>query len=145
MVALGQVRWSGGHLGPQEPGELPGDRGRHDALDVLAGGQDPEPGAQALLGFPRPGGDRWGQALLTAGDPHADGGVVLVGPGRLDQLGAQVALPALVSGPRWTLVPLEYSLGTSPQNPMNWLAVANRRQSATSAASVSAPSLVMPR
>jgi hypothetical protein len=40
------------------------------------------PGAQALLGFPRPGGDRWGQALLTAGDPHADGGVVLVGPGR---------------------------------------------------------------
>jgi hypothetical protein len=95
MAALGQVRWSGGHLGPQEPGELPGDRGRHDALDVLAGGQDPEPGAQALLGFPRPGGDRWGQALLTAGDPHADGGVVLVGPGRLDQLGAQVGVAGL--------------------------------------------------
>ena len=37
------------------------------------------------------------------------------------------------------------SLGTSPQKPMNWLAVANRRQPATSAARVSAPSRVMPR
>ena len=63
--------------------------------DVLAGGQDPEPSAQALLGCPRPGGDRWGQALLAAGDPHADGGAVLVGPGRLDQLGAQVGVAGL--------------------------------------------------
>jgi hypothetical protein len=63
--------------------------------EVLAGGQDPEPGAQALLGFPRPGGDRWGQALLAAGDPHPDGGAVLVGPGRLDQLGAQVGVAGL--------------------------------------------------
>jgi hypothetical protein len=44
-----------------------------------------------------------------------------------------------------TRLPLEYSLGTSPQNPMNWLAWANRRQSATSAANVSAPSRVIPR
>src|SRR5918912_2204038 len=76
------VPWvgSGGHLGPQEPGELPGGRGRHDALDVLAGGQCAEPGAQALLGYPRPGGDlRW-QALLTAGDLHADGGAGVGGP-----------------------------------------------------------------
>jgi hypothetical protein len=43
------------------------------------------------------------------------------------------------------VAPLEYSLGTSPQNPMNWLAWPNRRQSATSAANVSAPSRVMPR
>ena len=43
------------HLGPQESGELSGDRGRHDALDVLACGQRAEPGAQALLGCPRVG------------------------------------------------------------------------------------------
>jgi hypothetical protein len=50
---------------------------------------------QALLGCPRPGGDRWGQALLAAGELHADGGAVLQGPGRLDQLGAQVGVAGL--------------------------------------------------
>jgi hypothetical protein len=51
--------------------------------------------------------------------------------------------------PRQVLVPLEYSVGVSPQKPMNCGAVANRRQSPTSLASVrasvSAPSGVMPR
>src|SRR6266496_699028 len=79
-----RVQWvvSGGHLGPQEPGELPGDRGRHDGLDVLAGCQDPEAGAQALLGCPRPGNNLGFKALLAAGDLHADGGAMLQGPGR---------------------------------------------------------------
>src|SRR5262245_39213906 len=31
--------WSGGHLGPQEPGELPSNGRGDDALGVLAGGQ----------------------------------------------------------------------------------------------------------
>src|SRR6266511_343123 len=81
-VPLTTVEWvgSGGHLRPQEPGELPGDRGRHDGLDVLAGCQDPEPGAQALLGCPRPGNNLGFKALLAAGD--LDAGAMLQGPGR---------------------------------------------------------------
>jgi hypothetical protein len=38
---------------------------------------------------------------------------VLVGPGGLDQLGAQVGLPHLVMWPRQVEVPLEYSLGSA--------------------------------
>jgi len=37
-VNLGVAARSGCHLGPQESGELSGDRGGHDALDVLACG-----------------------------------------------------------------------------------------------------------
>jgi hypothetical protein len=44
---------------------------------------------------PGAGYDLGVQALLAAGDLGADGGTVLVGPGRLDRLGAQVE----VAGP----------------------------------------------
>jgi hypothetical protein len=108
---------SGGHLGPQEPGELPGDHGRHDGLDVLAGGQDPEPGAQALLGGPRPGGDLWWQALLAAGDLHADGGRCCKAQAASTSWARRWALPALVSRPRWTVLPLEQLAWDQPAEP----------------------------
>lgn len=47
--------------------------------------------------------------------------------------------------PRRVRSPLEYSLGTSPQNAMKDPAVGKRRQSQTSLANVSAPAWVMPR
>ena len=131
---------------PQEPGGLSGDRGGHDALDVLARGQRTEPGAPARLGCPRPGGDLWRAALLAAGDRNADRGAVLQGPGR--------PRPAARAGGRcqpWSAAHdapsrrWSSSLGTSPQTPMNWPACTNRRQSATSAANVNAPSRVLPR
>ena len=137
----GKSKWSGGHLGPPEPGELPGDGGG-DALGVLASGQDAEAATPALLCRPRARDHLGIQALVMVGDLPANRGTVLVGPGRLDQCARRWALPALVSRPRWTVLPLEYSLGTSPQNPMNWLAWATRRHSA---AKVSAPSRVTPR
>jgi hypothetical protein len=36
---------SGDHLGPEEAGQLAGDRGDDDGLDVLGGDQSPEPSA----------------------------------------------------------------------------------------------------
>ncbi len=144
-----QMRWhragSGGHLGPQEAGELASDRGHDQVLGRLAGGQPAEASAEPQLGRPRASDDLRVQALLAAGNLGPDARVVLVGPGRLDQLGAQVGVAGLVRCPRQVRWPLEYSLGTSPQNPMNAAARANRRQSPTSAASVSAPSRVTPR
>jgi hypothetical protein len=70
-----------------------------------------------VQGCPRPRGDLRVQALLAAGDLGAHPWPVLVGPGRLDQLGAQVGVAGLVRCPRRVWVPLEHSLGTSPQNP----------------------------
>jgi hypothetical protein len=83
--------------------------------------------------------------VLAAGELGADGGRCFKAQAASINWARRCALPALVRRPRWVELPLEYSLGTSPQNPMNWFAVANRRQSATSAAKVSAPSRVMPR
>src|SRR5829696_7436380 len=79
----GEMDGSGGHISPQEPGELPGNGRGDDALGVLAGGQGAKPARQALLRRPRARDDLRGQALLAAGDLDADPGPVLVGPGRL--------------------------------------------------------------
>src|SRR5947209_8621500 len=53
-----------GHLGPAEPGQLPGDGAGDHALGVLALGQPPEPAAQPLLGLPGAGDRLRGQPLL---------------------------------------------------------------------------------
>jgi hypothetical protein len=134
-----------GHLGPQAPGKLAGDGGHDHVLGGLAGGQAAEPAAQAQLRCPCPRDYLWVKPLLAAGDLGAHPWPVLVGPGRLDQLGAQVGVAGLGQMPAPGLGAAGVLAGTSPQKPMNWLARANRRQSQTSAASVSAPSRVTPR
>jgi hypothetical protein len=136
---------SGRHLGPQEPGELPGDRGDDHVLGVLAGGQAPEAPAQPQLGRPGSGHHLRIQALLPSTQVDPDRGPVLVGPGRLDQLGAQVLVAALgdVAPPGRAAAGI--FRGTRPQKPVNAAALGNRRQSPTSLASVNAPSRVMPR
>jgi hypothetical protein len=79
----------GGHLGPQEPGQLAGDRDDDHLPGVVAGGQATEAVAQPQLGGPG-SGDRLGwQAVLAAAQLQGGRGPVLVGPGRFDQLGAQ--------------------------------------------------------
>jgi hypothetical protein len=55
----------------------------------------PRAARQALLGRPRPGHHLGIKALLAAAELRADPGVVLVGPGRLDQLPAQVRVAGL--------------------------------------------------
>jgi hypothetical protein len=135
----------GSHLGPQEPGQLAGDRDDRHLPGVLADGQATEPARQPQLRLPRPGDDLGWQASLAAAQLQGGRGPVLVGPGRLDQLGAQMAVATLGDAARWVLEPLEYSLGTRPQKPMNCPALANRRQSPTSLAKVNAPSRVTPR
>lgn len=104
-----------------------------------------EPPAQPQLGGPRSRHDPGVQALLTPGELGADTGSVLVGSGRLDQPGAQLEVAGLVRWPRRVVVPLEDSFGTSPQKPMNALALAKRRQPPTSAANCRAPRRVTPR
>jgi hypothetical protein len=76
------VNMSGHHLGPKEPGELPGDRGDDHVLGVLAGGQTTKAAAQPQLGRPGPGHHLGIQALLAAAQVGPDRGPVLVGPGR---------------------------------------------------------------
>ena len=89
------VHLSGRHLGPKEPGKLPSDRGDDHVLGVLAGGQPTEAPAQPQLGGPGPGHHLGIQALLAAAQVDPDRGPVLVGSGRLDQLGAQVLVATL--------------------------------------------------
>jgi hypothetical protein len=79
------------------------------------------------------------QADLATAQLQGGRGPVLAGPGRLNQLGAQLSVAALGDAARQVELPLEYSLGVSPQKPMNCPAVANRRQSPTSPTSVGAP------
>jgi hypothetical protein len=76
------VTMSGGHLRPQESGQLPGDGGDDHVGGVLAGGQPPEAAAQPQLGGPGAGGYLGVQALLALAKLEPDGGAVLVGPGR---------------------------------------------------------------
>lgn len=76
---------------------------------------------------------------MTFGDFGADIGPVLIGPGRLDQLGSEVGVAGLVMWPLWVLDPVEYSVGTKPTNPMNEAVRPNRRQSQTSACRQRAP------
>src|SRR5215211_8450915 len=64
----GDRRWSGmlgDHLGPQEAGQLAGDRDDHQLLGVLAGVQVAEAAAQAQLRLPGPG-DRLGRQAVLA-------------------------------------------------------------------------------
>jgi hypothetical protein len=83
------------HLGPQQAGQLASDRDDHQLLGVLGSLQATEPAAQPQLGGPGPG-DRLGwQALLAAAQFQGRLGSVLVGPGGLDQLGAQVGVATL--------------------------------------------------
>ena len=135
----------GDHLGPQESGQLAGDGDDRHLPALLAGMQAAEAATQPQLRLPRTGDDLGWQALLAAAQLQGGLGSMLVGPGRLDQLGAQLGVAALGDPPRQVELPLEYSLGVSPQNPMNWPALANRRQSPTSLANVNAPSRVTPR
>jgi hypothetical protein len=139
------VKMSGRHLGPTEPGELPSDRGDDHVLGVLAGGQATKAPAQPQLGRPGPGDHLGIQALLAAAQVDPDRGPVLVGPGRLDQLGAQVLVATLGD----VTPPGRAAAGIlrrhQAANPQNAAARGNRRQSQTSLARVSAPSWVMPR
>lgn len=77
----------GCHLGPDEAGELAGDRGDHDVAVGLAGVQAGEPAGQPQLRGPGPGHDGGVEAGVAAGDLRADRGPGLVGPRGLDQLG----------------------------------------------------------
>jgi hypothetical protein len=74
----------GGHLGPQEPGQLPGDRDDHHLSALFAGVQAAEAAAQPQLGLPGPSDHFWWQALLAAAQLQGGLGSMLVGPGRLD-------------------------------------------------------------
>src|SRR6266545_2258573 len=116
-----QVSWhpagSCGHLGPQEAGELAGDGGHHHVLGGLAGGQAAEPAAQPQLRRPRPRDHLRVQALLAAGDLGADTWPVLVGPGRLDQLGAQVGVAGLGQLPAAGLGAAGILAGHQPAEP----------------------------
>jgi hypothetical protein len=86
---------SGHHFGPQETGQFSGHRGGDHRFGVLSRLQVPEASGQAELGRPGPGQGGGGGAFLAAAQGDTDPGVVLVGPGRLDQLGAQMG----VAGP----------------------------------------------
>jgi hypothetical protein len=57
------------------------------------------------------------QALLAAGDLNTDPWPVLAGPGRLDQLGAQVGVAGLMRWPRTVRWPLAGSLGPARRSP----------------------------
>src|SRR5512132_4453196 len=81
-VTVGQQASLGRHLRPQEPGELPGDRGGDHVLGVLAGGQPPEAPTQPQLRRPGTGEDCRVQALVAFAELEPDGGAVLQGPGR---------------------------------------------------------------
>jgi len=62
---------SGGHLRPQEPGELAGDRRSDHAFGVLASGEVPGTAAQAQLGGPRSSDHLKRQSLVALGDLRA--------------------------------------------------------------------------
>jgi len=79
----------GGHLSPQEAGQLPGHGDHHHLSGLLARMQAAEAAAQPQLGGPGPGDYFWWQAVLAAAQLQGGLGSVLVGPSRLDQLGAR--------------------------------------------------------
>jgi hypothetical protein len=92
---VGGVISSGGHLGPDEPGELAGDGGSDDLAVGLAGVQPAELAAQAQLRRPGPGNDVGFEALLAAAVACTDGGFGLVGPSGLDELAAQMGVAGM--------------------------------------------------
>jgi hypothetical protein len=78
------------HLAPEEPGELSSDRGGDDPVRGLPCRETAELPAEMELSTPRTG-DRLGRAtLLTLSYECSDRRAVLIGPGRLDELGTQV-------------------------------------------------------
>lgn len=85
-----------GHLGPEEPGELAGDGGDDDVAVDPAFVETAEPAAEADLGGPGSSEAVTGDALVVAAEPDADPGPGPVGPGGLDQLRAEVNVPASV-------------------------------------------------
>ena len=82
----------GHHLGPEEPGELPGDGGSHHRAYVLVGCELAEPLGQADLRGPRAGHGLGRHTVLALTYAHPDVGAVLVGPGRFTELAAQVGI-----------------------------------------------------
>jgi hypothetical protein len=81
---------SGHHLSPQESGKLAGDGHHRDAGDMLAALQLPEAAAQPQLRRPRAGQGVGADVLLALVEGAADEGAVVIGPGRLHQLEAQM-------------------------------------------------------
>jgi hypothetical protein len=134
-----------GHLGPDEPGQLAGDRGQGHARWLAAGGQGLVLAVRPPLCLPGAGQGARGGVALAAAQGDADRGLEPVRPRGPGQGGAGRPGPVLVTGPRRTRSPLEYSAGTSPVKPMNARAEGNRRQPATSAARVRPVSSAIPR
>ena len=133
------------HLGPQEPGELPRDRGGDDGLGVLTRGEPAEPRAEPELRSPRSHHRLAREPVVAPAHPVGDARVVPVGRRRLHELPTDVGVAGLGDPSPPGSSPLEYSDGTSPQNPMSIWAEAKRRKSQTSEAKVSAPSWSTPR
>jgi hypothetical protein len=91
----------GGHLGPQEPGELPGDRGRDDALGVLAGRPARGTARTGAAGLPTPGRRPLGAGPAGGGRSRRRprDGADTTRPTQASWA-RRCALPALVSRPR---------------------------------------------
>jgi len=87
---VGVVGHSGGHLRPEEAGELSRDRGDDDLADGLLLVEAPELAREVELGAPRPCDELRGGALLAAPQGETDVGLALIDPRRLDEMGAQV-------------------------------------------------------
>src|SRR5437660_8155847 len=87
---VGRYCISGGHLGPDEPGEFSGDGGDHDVAVGLAFVEATEASAQTKLRGPGAGHDVAVEAVLATAQLNADPRSGPVRPGRFDQLGAQV-------------------------------------------------------
>jgi hypothetical protein len=103
-VVNGRWWWSGGHLRPQEPAQLPSDRSRHEALGGSCGRPGPGTERTGAAGLSTPGrrplgaGRGWRRAIRT---PTA--GRCFKAQADPGQLGAQVGIarlgePAAVDG-----------------------------------------------
>ena len=109
--------------GPDEAGQLAGDRGRDDVGRFAAAGKFAIARTQPQLRLPGDLADRLGLLLLPKQQFAADPGREAIEPAPA-KAGVQAAsissrraalLPALVRPPRLTLAPLECSDGTSPR------------------------------
>src|SRR5439155_13888379 len=85
----------GVHLGPQEAGELAGDRGGDDRAYVLASREFAETGREPDLGVARTGEDFGWESVVASGDGHTDVRSVLVGPGGLNELAADMPVAGM--------------------------------------------------
>src|SRR5579875_849279 len=100
---------SSDHLRPEEAGQLPGHRRSNHALYVLARRKRGESPGEPLLGYPGPGYGLGAGPGLAGGQARSDRWAMPVGPGGLDQLGAQMDIarlghrPSMHRGPRGAL------------------------------------------